>query len=90
MLSILSTLFSGTVNVLTKSESGQPEEQVEDVSAWMMTTRLNCKLFCAFARQQLISNTIMVTVFFMSFYVRKLIMACCLHQRCKIYLLLAV
>lgn len=65
MLSILSTLSGGTVNCRYKIVSGQPPPQFDMLSAFIITTRLNCKLFWAFAKQQQSNNRQIEKVFFM-------------------------
>ena len=49
ILSIFNTLLAGTVNERYNKVSAQPEEQLDMESADMVTTRLNCRLFYAFA-----------------------------------------
>ena len=49
ILSIFNTLLAGTVKVRYNKVSAQPEEQLDMESADMVTTRLNCRLFYAFA-----------------------------------------
>ena len=49
ILSIFNTLLAGTVNERYNKVYAQPEEQLDMESADMVTTRLNCRLFYAFA-----------------------------------------